>query len=96
MRKELIKQMQEQIGVARSAQCRVQMLFRSDLKDPGYEILQRMSQAISDMEQLLLNAEQKDSDSNLTAREDVRFFLKQLPHGASDAEIGKYFKELPE
>lgn len=95
MRKELIKQMQEQIGVARSAQCRISNLFRSDLQDPGYEILRRMSQAISDMEQLLLNAEQKDSDNNLTAREDVRFFLRQLPHAASDAEIGKYFRELP-
>lgn len=94
MRKELIKQMQEQVGVARSAQCRISNLFRSDLKDPGYEILRRMSQAISDMEQLLLNAEQKDSDHWLTIQEDVRFVLKQLPHGASDAEIGKYFREL--
>ena len=96
MKRETIKQMQEQLAVAKTAQCRLQMLFREALQDPGNEILRTMSQSISDMEQYLLNALQKDSDGWLTMREDVRFLLKQLPHGASDAEIGKYFRKLPE
>ena len=94
IRIELIKQMQEQIGVARSAQCRISNLFRSDLKDPAYEILRRMSQSISDMEQYLLNAEQADSDGHLSDAAIIRFYLKQLPHGASDAEIGKAIREM--
>jgi hypothetical protein len=90
MRKEVIKQMQEQAAVAKTAICRLQMLARSEAP----EITRTLSQAISDMEQFLLNELQYESNHWCTPIEDLTFLITQAPRNATDAELGKYLREL--
>jgi hypothetical protein len=90
MRKETIKQMQEQAGVARSAICRLQILARGEME----ESMRTLSQAISDVDQELLNKLQDESNHWCTPIEDLQFLISQAPRNATDAELGKYLREL--
>lgn len=86
-----LRQIQECISMAKTAQCRAAMLYRSDLKDEGYEILRRMSQSICDMEQLLLNRIEEDKITNASDIAMIKWFISQAP---KDADIGEYFKKM--
>jgi hypothetical protein len=82
-----LRRIDENLTIAKTAICRSQMLFRTELTDPGYELLRKLSQAHSDMEAYLSGQIQIASHDSAEARlGDLKRWLKHNPD-ATDASI---------